>query len=481
MDKTIQPINGLKISRIITGLWQLADMERDGKHLDTDRMTESIQQYVDAGLTTFDMADHYGSSELIMGSFHTSTQQSDQVQLLTKWVPKPGKSSKETVYEAVRRALVRLKLSSLPLLQYHAWNYADPVWLDHLFWLNEIKEEGLIHHLGLTNVDATHLKLVLDSGILISTNQISYSLLDQRAAGQMTTICEKYGVKLLAFGTLAGGFLTEKWMDQPEPTKAHLLTWSQMKYKRYIDVVGGWQIFQAVLKGLNVIAQKLHCSLSNLATAYMLHQPSVSAIIIGARLGISDHIQSNLTTLDLEIPQQYLKEINSLLDLFDLVPGSCGDEYRKPPYLTAAGDLSDHLDKIPNPYLVNKINAAHAVINTGTNWEHMASYSRAVKRENRILISGTTATHQNKLIGGSDPASQTHFIIDKIEGILQSFEASLSDVIRTRIFIKRMQDWQAIALAHGQRFRSIMPANTLVQADLIGDEYLVEIEAEAVV
>ena len=139
----------LKISRVLTGLWQIADMERDGNVVDTKKTAASMQAYAEAGLTTFDMADHYGSAEIIAGEFRKSSKH--KVQLLTKWVPKPGQTSKQEVREAVVTALNRLQMNSIDLLQFHAWNYADPNWLDCLYWLQELKHEGLIANLGLTN------------------------------------------------------------------------------------------------------------------------------------------------------------------------------------------------------------------------------------------------------------------------------------------------------------------------------------------
>ena len=84
------------------------------------------------------------------------------------------------------------------------------------------------------------------------------------------------------------------------------------------------------------------------------------------------------------------------------------------------------------------------------------------------------------MIGGEDPAAQTHFVIDKIAGALESLGASLKDVVRTRIFVNDLNDWEPVARAHGERFAGINPANTLVEARLVGEGYLVEIEAEAV-
>jgi enamine deaminase RidA (YjgF/YER057c/UK114 family) len=109
----------------------------------------------------------------------------------------------------------------------------------------------------------------------------------------------------------------------------------------------------------------------------------------------------------------------------------------------------------------------------------MAGYARAVRHGRRISVSGTTATLGNRVIGGRDPAAQAHFAIDKIEGALQSLGATLADVVRTRVYVKNVRDWEAVARVHGARFGAIVPANTLVAAPLIGDEYLVEIEADA--
>jgi enamine deaminase RidA (YjgF/YER057c/UK114 family) len=110
----------------------------------------------------------------------------------------------------------------------------------------------------------------------------------------------------------------------------------------------------------------------------------------------------------------------------------------------------------------------------------MAGYCRALRKGDRIWVSGTTATHGERLIGGSDLAAQAHFVIDKIEGALQSLDSSLKDVVRTRIFIKNISDWETVARVHGKRFRDIKPVNTLVKADLVGAEYLLEMEVEAI-
>jgi enamine deaminase RidA (YjgF/YER057c/UK114 family) len=137
------------------------------------------------------------------------------------------------------------------------------------------------------------------------------------------------------------------------------------------------------------------------------------------------------------------------------------------------------VESFPPPYAVQRRSDGRVLCLSGTPWEGMAGFSRATRRGSRVHVSGTTATHGNLAIGGTDPAAQTHFAIDKIEGALQSLGARLEDVVRTRVFVKRLEDWEAVARAHGERFGRIQPANTLVSAQLVGDEYLVEVEADA--
>lgn len=480
MQTKIELAKGLEISRVVTGLWQIADMERHGNTLDPIATSKFMMPYLEAGLTSFDMADHYGSSEIITGTFKNSLENKNRVQLFTKWVPKPGKITKEDVRAAVKTALQRMQQPSIDLLQFHAWYYPDASWLDGLFYLKDLQEEGLIKYIGVTNFDAAHLRIALASGIPIVSNQICHSLIDQRANGQMAAVCNQYGVKLLTFGTLAGGFLTDKWLDQPEPTIESLTTWSQMKYKRFIDASGGWTRYQKLLQTVKKIADKHDVSIANIASRFILENTAVAAVIVGARLGESQHIDDNVCMLKIKLDDSDVTAIKNAQQELDPIPGDCGDEYRKPPFLTATGDLSDHLETIPKAFTIVKTGKNREQIFSGTEWEDYAGYCRAVKVGTTIHVSGTTATHGTKIIGGDDPAAQTHFIIDKIEGAITSFGGTLADVVRTRIFVNKLEDWESIARVHGERFKGINPANTLVEAKLVGDGYLVEIEAEAI-
>jgi enamine deaminase RidA (YjgF/YER057c/UK114 family) len=121
-------------------------------------------------------------------------------------------------------------------------------------------------------------------------------------------------------------------------------------------------------------------------------------------------------------------------------------------------------------------------VSSGTKWEEMAGYARAVRVGERILVSGTTSTGPSgDVMGVGDLESQTRFVLDKIQLAVEQLGGTLSDIVRTRIYLRDIEGWEAVARVHGERFGEIMPANTLVAAQLVGDDYLVEIEAEAII
>ncbi len=466
----------LDLSRLVTGLWQVADMERDGRPVDLDGAARAMASYVDAGFTSFDMADHYGSAEDIAGRFVAGGRRAE---LLTKWVPEPGPVSREAVRDAVTRALRRLRRERVDLLQFHAWRFSDPSWLDALFFLEELRAEGLVGHLGAVNFDTAHLRIAVSSGIRLVSNQVAFSLLDRRAAGRMSAFCREHGLQLLAYGVLAGGFLTERWLGRPEPSAAERATWSEMKYHRFIEAAGGWERFQALAQVVDAVARKHRVSMANVAVRAVLDEPAVGAVIVGARLGERSHLEDNARVFSLALDEGDRRALAGAAGALAPVPGDCGDEYRRPPYLTATGDLSHHVRSFPPPYRTRAAAGGRTLCLSGTPWEPLAGYARAVRKGSRIAVSGTTASHGSRAIGGTDPAAQTHFVIDKLEGALESLGGRLEDVVRTRVFVRRIQDWEAVARAHGERFGSIQPANTLVEGALVSEDALVEIEADA--
>ena len=472
---------GLDISRMVCGLWQVADMEKTGTTLDPERAADHLAAYAGAGFDTFDMADHYGSAEIITGHLlKRYVGRPERPIAFTKWCPEPGPMTRDVVRFGVQERLDRLGIASVDLLQFHWWSFEHPAWLDALHEMKTMQEEGLIRAIGVTNFDAAHLSLALADGIPVATNQVSFSMVDRRAAGALSELCRSKGVRLLAYGTLCGGFLSEKWLGKPEPRE--IADWSKSKYKRFIDVGGGWDKFQALLRASDLIARKHGVSISNVATRWVLEHDSVAAVIIGARLGESEHRDDNLKAFSFALDADDKGLLAENFADMAPIPGDCGDEYRKPPFLTASGDLSHHLSAIPSAY--EALPMAHRSgtrVSTGSVWEPIAGYSRAVRVKDTIYVSGTTATHSSsRCVAPGDPGAQAVYILDKIAASLAAAGGRIEDVVRTRIYLRDASKWEPVSRAHGRVFGKILPANTLIEARLVG-EYEVEIEADAVV
>ena len=472
---------GLEIPRLLTGLWQVADMERGGTLLDPDKAAASLAEYAAAGFDAFDMADHYGSAEDIVGRLLAGPWRG-KAHAFTKWCPPPGPMTPDIVRAGVGHSFRRLGQARIDLMQFHWWHYRHPAYLDALAEMAKLQAEGKIGALGLTNFDTDHLRLLVKHGTPIATNQVSFSLLDRRAAGRMSEFCLGHGVKLLAYGTLAGGFLTDRWVGQSEPVD--IPDWSKSKYKRFVDAVGGWGVLQGILGAASRIAKRHGVSVANVATRWVLDHPAVAAAIVGARPGEREHRAANLATFDFSFDAGDHALLDEALAAAAPVPGDCGDEYRRPPFLTASGDLSHHLDGMPKVYAAEAVpgRAGRWRVDSGSVWEPIAGYSRAVRVGSNVHVSGTTATHgKGAVVCEGDAEGQTVYILDKIAASLDALGATLDDVVRTRVYLADADDCEAVSRAHGRYFGAVRPANTLLEIARLVGPYKVEIDAEAVV
>jgi aryl-alcohol dehydrogenase-like predicted oxidoreductase/enamine deaminase RidA (YjgF/YER057c/UK114 family) len=468
----VQLAPGLDAPRILTGLWQVADMERGGRTLNPRRGAEALRAYAEAGFDAFDMADHYGSAEIIAGRYLASPGARGKA--FTKWCPAPGPMTRDVVRAGIGRSLKRLGVKRIDLLQFHWWRYRDLRYLDAMAELARLREEGVIGHLGLTNFDTDHLRLLVRHGVPVATNQVSFSLLDRRAAGRMSEFCRASGVRLLAYGALAGGFLSERWLGKPEPRQ--IPDWSKSKYKRFIDAAGGWKVLQGILAAAARVARKHRVSVSNVAVRWVLEHKAVGAVIVGARLGESEHSEDNLKVFGFSLDARDKEVLAKALEKASDLPGDCGDEYRKPPYLTASGDLSHHLEPVSQAAAPQ----GRTRFDSGTKWEPLAGYARAVRAGNRILVSGTTATHgAGTIVCPGDAEGQAVYTLDKIGAAIEALGGRMEQVVRTRVYLKDAARWEPVARAHGRVFGDIRPVNTMLEvSNFIGD-YEVEIEAEA--
>lgn len=121
-------------------------------------------------------------------------------------------------------------------------------------------------------------------------------------------------------------------------------------------------------------------------------------------------------------------------------------------------------------------------ISSGSPWEEIIGYSRAVKIGNVVEISGTTASSDNGIVGKNDLYAQTKFILEKVSGVLAEAGATMQNVVRTRMFLTNINQWEEAAKAHGEFFKTIKPVTTMVEvSNLIDADMLIEIEITAII
>jgi len=315
------------ISRVIKGGWQLA-----GGHgtVQREQALEDMRRYVEAGITTFDCADIYTGVEALIGEFLRRERDAmrdgslPEVQVHTKYVPDLdmlGRLTRQDVEAAIDRSLQRLGVERLDLVQFHWWDYDVAGYVETALHLDDLRREGKIRQIGVTNFDVPHLKELLNAGVPVVTNQVQYSVLDQRPTRGMVELCERYGITLLCYGTVAGGLLSERYLGTPEP-EPPFENRSLTKYKLIVDDFGGWSYFQQLLVTLKGIADKYHASVATIAIRYILQQRGVGAAIVGVRH--SRHLPATLCLFGVGLDTE---DLDAIRQVAGRAQGPHGDIY----------------------------------------------------------------------------------------------------------------------------------------------------------
>ncbi|KAK0495593.1 aldo-keto reductase [Armillaria luteobubalina] len=333
-------IGPAKVPRLFNGLWQMSSPAWGSAS--STKQNAALCELVRRGLVATDMADHYGDAELMYGSFRNRLPEEvgRTVFAGTKWCvfrPLDGPVTTDLVLAAVKERSRRLG-GRVELLQFH-WNTLS-------FWKKLVgltkSHPHLVSAIGLCNFDAEHTQeaceyLVSKTGnVGVVSNQVQYSLIDSRPKIKMASVCEKYGIRLLTYGSFCGGFLSEKWLGVKSPdvySEAVALTPSQRKYFDMIMTWGSWSDLQHLLQTLKSIADKHGVELTNVATRWVLDNPEVGAVIVGTRLGVSSNADSNLKVFSFKLTPEDTARIEAvalgahLQGLYDKI-GDCGHEYR---------------------------------------------------------------------------------------------------------------------------------------------------------
>jgi aryl-alcohol dehydrogenase-like predicted oxidoreductase len=304
------------VSRVINGLWQLS-RGHHAEAVDPREAVRTLLRLVDAGFTTFDCADIYLGVEELLGlllrELKAAHQDPAAVQIHTKYVPDRSALvalKRADVARAIEGSLARLGVERLDLVQLHWWDYDQLGFLEVAGWLSELQNEGKIRCLGTTNIDTPRLETLIGAGIPIVTNQAQYSLLDRRVEGSMAPLCKDHGIRLLCYGVLAGGFLTDNYLGVPKP-QPPFENRSLTKYKLIIDEFGGWGLFQELLEVLHEIALRHASSIAAVATRWALERGSVAAVMVGVR---SDaHLDDTLRVFGLRLDDEDRNRIDTFL------------------------------------------------------------------------------------------------------------------------------------------------------------------------
>jgi aryl-alcohol dehydrogenase-like predicted oxidoreductase len=331
MTNRYELVPGYSISRIINGCWQLSEGHSLQSPLDFKDVMRAFHMLVEQGFTTFDCADIYTGVEEFIGKFVKELKRSgtdDTIQIHTKYVPDINLlSAVDYAYteKIIDRSLTRLNREVLDVVQFHWWDYDTPGCLETAGHLSRLREKGKIRHIGVTNFDTEHFSEMVEAGIPVASFQTQYSMFDRRPEKKLRDYCQKKGVALLCYGTLSGGFLSERWLGK---TNRQPETRSQVKYSQVIEDTLGWDGFQELLILLADIAQKYGATISNVATQYILNQPDVGAAIVGVRN--SRHTAANAQTFTFTLDATDMKTIRSYLDKYPILEGEPFELERTP-------------------------------------------------------------------------------------------------------------------------------------------------------
>jgi aryl-alcohol dehydrogenase-like predicted oxidoreductase len=320
---------GYSISRVIKGHWQISEGHLIKGSINRKQAIEDMRAFVEAGITTFDMADIYTGAEEMVGEFRAAHPDLP-IQIHTKYVPDINKLATlrfEDTQAVIDRSLERLGVDCLDLVQFHWWDYAVGDYVEAALHLKKLQQAGKIRYIGVTNFDETHLQRIMDAGVEIVGAQVQYSVLDRRPEKGFATFCQRHNIHLLCYGTLAGGFISNRYLGQIAPQDIE--NRSLVKYRLIIDEIGGWGKYQEILKLLDEIARPYNVTLSEIASAYILTRPQVAGTIVGAHN--ASHIEHLRGLISLKLADTEIEKISQFLRSVQNVQGDIYEVERNSP------------------------------------------------------------------------------------------------------------------------------------------------------
>mmetsp|Transcript_6138 Transcript_6138/g.17132 ORF Transcript_6138/g.17132 Transcript_6138/m.17132 type:complete len:290 (-) Transcript_6138:341-1210(-) len=287
-----------------------------------------MRNHFDAGVTTLDTADIYGPSELVVGKFVKAQPKAVVCTKFCCFRDLYGIGPSE-VKARVLSQCRRLNVDKLPLVAFFWSDYSVRRYVDVALMLTELKAQGLIGEIGITNFDLKRLKEMKDAGVPVVSNQVQLSALDRRPLNSgMADYCAENDVKLIAFGTVGAGILSERYLGEAAPSPAFAADNVSLRmYSGTASRFGSWSLVQELLHAMKEIADAKGVAIANVAERYVLQKPGVGALLIGVRN--SRHIQENVKTFGFKLDAGEMAAIDAIVkkskgpigDVWDLERG----------------------------------------------------------------------------------------------------------------------------------------------------------------
>lgn len=295
---------GYEVPRVILACPHLAPLRREDAGRREDLLV-NWQALAELGARTFDCTDGGSEAETLVGALRrrllgAGDLEKSRLQVHTTLIPDRDllpKLSRRWVVEQIDRSLLRLGVEHLHLVQLHWWDFGVAGYVPVAQWLDELRRAGKIRHLGVANFDVPHLAQLLAAGVPVISNLVSYSLVDRRPENGMVALSRDRNLKLLAYGCLAGGFLSSRYETCAVPP-ASLADAELTHYRLLVEDFGGWTLLQDLLDALRQVANRHGVEPETVAARYVLERDQVAALVLGEEISVTQ--MNRLLTFSLD-------------------------------------------------------------------------------------------------------------------------------------------------------------------------------------
>jgi aryl-alcohol dehydrogenase-like predicted oxidoreductase len=328
---TVELRQNYRIPSLIYGTWHLHTHART---IDWATELGNLLRVFELGFVAIEASDTYQSVEELVARFRVEVLKKLGAEgaarlLVHHRISQSGQMplTPADVRASVHRSLRRLNKERLDLVQLQWWNLESPGWLDAVAELGRLQDEGAVSAVGVTNFPTTAVKMLLSSGVPIVSNQVQMSLIDPRAQGKIREVCEDGNIHMLGYGALAGGFLSDRWLGQPDPGMIPTIEQSfEPMYRMIIDRFGGWSWLQKLLQVLSARAVHHHTDISTIALAWTLRRSGASALLVG--ISNPRRAEAYLRSLAIVLTEDDDSAIRSVLRRRAIINGEIADVER---------------------------------------------------------------------------------------------------------------------------------------------------------